>query len=259
MEGFTTKYGLILRAFWITVTLLVVRLVFDYLNFDILAVTNLITAFIGGAIFTIAIIYAGTLTDYKESEKIPGEIATSIRSFYSDLALIRVPDKTLVAGMEKKTAALLRCINANFRNNKWNLEEMDSAIDTINADISRCVDLNVPPNFIIKIKTEMTNIDRISHRIKTIAETSFIPAAYAIAELAAAGVIIILFFVKLDPYYEGLVLFTVLCMLLTALLLLIKDMDNPFEVGKNTYADIDLFLLWDLEKKLNEKTGYEEK
>ena len=45
MEGFTTKYGLIFRAFGITVTLLVVRLVFDYLNFDILAVTNLITAF----------------------------------------------------------------------------------------------------------------------------------------------------------------------------------------------------------------------
>jgi hypothetical protein len=259
METFMTKYGLILKAFGITITLLVVRLIFDFLNFDILTVTNLITAFIGGAIFTIAIIFTGTLTDYKESEKIPGEIATSIRSFYSDLALIRVPEETLVHGMQEKTAALLRCINTNFRNNTWNLEEMDNAIDTINDDISKLVDLNVPPNFLIKLKTEMTNIDRISHRIKTIAETSFIPAAYAIAELATAGVIILLFFVKLDPYYEGLILFTVLCMLLTALLLLIRDMDNPFDVGKKTYADIDLFLLWDLEKNLDEKTGYSKK
>jgi len=69
-------------------------------------------------------------------------------------------------------------------------------------------------------------------------------------------VIILLFFVKLDPYYEGLVLFTVLSMLLISLLLLIRDMDNPFEVGQKTYADVDLFLLWDLEKKLDEKTGY---
>jgi hypothetical protein len=253
------KWGLILKAFGITISLLIVRLVFDYLKFDILSVTNLITAFIGGAIFTIAIIFTGTLTDYKESEKIPGEIATSLRSFYSDLDLIRVQDKMLVLRMKENTAALLRCITTNFRNNVWTLEDMDSAIDIINEDIAKLVDLNVPPNFVIKLKTEMTNIDRISHRIKTIAETSFIPAAYAIAELAAAGVIILLFFVKLDPYYEGLVLFTVLCMLLTALLLLIKDMDNPFEVGKNTYADINLFLLWDLEKKLDEKTGYEKK
>jgi hypothetical protein len=259
MEAFMTKWGLIFKAFGITLSLLMVRLVFDYLNFDILAVTNLITAFIGGAIFTIAIIFAGTLTDYKESEKIPSEIATSIRSFYTDLDLVRVSDKTIVQRMQENTASLLRSINTNFRNNTWSMEEMDRAVDTLNADISRLVDLNVPPNFIIKLKTEMTNIDRISHRVKTIAETSFIPAAYAISELAAAGVIILLFFVKLDPFYEGLVLFTVLCMLLTALLLLIRDMDNPFEVGKKTYADIDLFLLWDLEKKLDEKTGYQNK
>jgi hypothetical protein len=256
MKMFMAKYGLIVKAFGITIPLLIVRLIFDYLQFDILPVTNLISAFISGAIFTIAIIYSGTLVDYKESEKIPGEIATSLRTFYSDLALVRVTDPGLVQGMQKKTAALLRCINTNLRNNAWNLEEMDHAIDAINEDISKLVDLNVPPNFVIKLKTEMTTIDRVSHRIKTIAETSFIPAAYAISELAAVGVILLLFFVKLDPYYEGLVIFTVLCMLMTALLLLIKDMDNPFEVGKNSYADIDLFLLWDLEKKLDEKTGY---
>ena len=161
--------------------------------------------------------------------------------------------------MQENTAALMRVINTNFRNNVWSLEEMDSVVDTINADIARLVDLNVPSNYVIKLKTEMTNIERISHRIKTIAETSFIPAAYAIAELAAAGVIILLFFVRLDPYYERLVLFTVLCMLLTALLLMIKDMDNSFDVGKKTYADIDLFLLWALEKKLDDKTGYGKK
>ncbi len=259
MESFMTKWGLIFKAFGITLSLLIVRLVFDYLNFDILSVTNLITAFIGGAIFTIAIIFAGTLTDYKESEKIPSEIATSIRTFYSDLDLIRVQDKTLIHRMQENTAALMRVINTNFRNNVWSMEDMDSAVDSINADIARLVDLNIAPNYIIKLKTEMTNIDRISHRVKTIAETSFIPAAYAISELAAVGVIILLFFVKLDPFYEGLVLFTVLSMLLVALLLLIKDMDNPFEVGKKTYADIDLFLLWDLEKKLDEKTGYVKK
>ena len=251
-----TKWGLIFKALGITITLLIVRLVFDYLNFDILSVTNLVSAFIGGAIFTIAIIFAGTLTDYKESEKIPGEIVTSVRSLYSDLTLVRVKDTAVIAGMQGNVAGLIRCINRNFRDNTWDLDAMDRAIDTVTRDISTLVDEGVPPNFIIKLKSELTAIDRLSHRVKTIAETSFIPAAYAISELAAAGVIILLLFVKLDPFYEGLVLFTVLSMLLIALLLLIRDMDNPFEVGQKTYADIDMFLLWDLEKKLDEKTGY---
>ena len=152
--------------------------------------------------------------------------------------------------MQGKVYNLLVTMNTNFRNNTWNLPEMDRAIDSVVEDISRLVDMNVPPQYTVKLKNELGTIDRLSHRIKTIAETSFIPAAYAISELAAAGVFLLLFFVRLDPFYEGLVLFTVLCMLLAALLLLIKDMDNPFEVGLGTNADIDLFLLWNLEKKL---------
>jgi len=244
------KWGLIIKAAGITGVLLIVRLVFDYLNYDVLSLTNLITAFISGAIFTIAIVFAGVLTDFKESEKIPGEIATSIRTLYSDLTLIRVPDKEITSRMQEKVYNLLVTINTNFRNNTWNLKEMDHTIDLFVEDISRLVDMNVPPQYTVKLKNELGIIDRLSHRVMTIAETSFIPAAYAISELAAAGVIILLFFVKLDPLYEGLVLFTVLCMLLAALLLLIRDMDNPFEVGRGSHADIDLFLLWDLEKEL---------
>jgi hypothetical protein len=220
--------------------------VFDYINFDVLSLTNLITAFIGGAIFTIAIIFAGVLTDFKESEKIPGELATSIRTIYSDLTLIHVQDETIVPEMLGKVFRLVQQINANFRNNAWDLQGINAAIDSIVADISRLVDMNVPPQYTVKLKNELGTIDRISHRIKTIAGTSFIPAAC---------VIVLLFFVKLDPLYEGLALFAVLCLLLTALLLLIKDMDNPFEVGKATYADIDLFLLWDLEKEMEQKIG----
>jgi len=71
MDQFMKKWGLIGKALVLTAVLLVIRLVIDISNLDILGLTNLITAFIGGAIFTIAIIFTGTLTDYKESERIP--------------------------------------------------------------------------------------------------------------------------------------------------------------------------------------------
>jgi hypothetical protein len=32
-------------------------------------------------------------------------------------------------------------------------------------------------------------------------------------------------------------------------------MDNPFDVGKKTHADVDLFLLWDLETRPDQLTG----
>lgn len=259
MNSFRKKWGLILNAFWITLGLLVLRLAFDFTGLDILILSNLITAFISGAIFTIAIILAGVLTDFKESEKIPGELATSIRTICTDLSLIRVPDKDIVPAMQEKIFLLLKAINTNFRNNAWDLKAIDSGIDAIVADISRLVDLNVPPQYTVKLKNELGNIDRTSHRIKTIAETSFIPAAYAISEIAAACVVIILIVLNFNSLAEAIALFTIICLLMISLLLLIRDMDNPFEVGLETYADIDLFLLWDLEKEMEQKRTEDQK
>lgn len=244
------KWGLILHSLAITAVLLVVRLVIDYLNLDVLSVTNLITAFVGGALFTIAIILTGTLTDYKESERIPGEMATSITALYADSDLIRAPNTAIAGILKKHVRELISTINNSFKNNSWNSDDIKKVIRSINEDIYHLADNNVAPQFLVKLRTELTNIERMSNRVRVIKTTSFIPAAYAIAELAAGGVILILFFVKLDPFYEGLVLFTVLSALLISLLLLIKDMDDPFEVGKKSYADVDLSILFDLEKEL---------
>jgi hypothetical protein len=253
-EGsFMRKWGLIFKALSITAVLLVFRLVIDFLRLDILSVTNLITAFVGGAMFTIAIILTGTLTDYKESERIPSDLVTSVSALYEDSDLIRGTNADIAGELKIHVQELLLAINKNFSENVWSIGDIKKVILTINNDIYRLADRNVAPQFIVKLRTELTNIDRISNRIYAIKHVSFIPAAYAIAELAAAGVVLILFFVKLDPYYEGLVIFAVLTSLLIALLLLIKDMDDPFNIGKNSYADVDLTPLFDLEKELGRR------
>ena len=59
--------------------------------------------------------------------------------------------------------------------------------------------------------------------------------------------------VKLDPYYEGLVVFFVISLLLVSLLLLFKEMDNPFELGGHAYAGIDFEILWKTEDYFKDK------
>ena len=71
--------------------------------------------------------------------------------------------------------------------------------------------------------------------------------------LATVGVLIVLLFIRLDPYYEGLVIFFVIAVTIIGLLLLIKDMDNPFEYGAHAYADVDFTILFDMEEYFAEK------
>lgn len=251
MDQITKKYGLIRNAIIIALLLLVVRIVVDILDFDLITVNTIIGSFVGAAIFTIAIILAGTLTDFKESERIPGEIASAIRNLYQDSRLIQLEDKQIVHGLQGNVRELLGVINTNFRNNQWKMSEIHAAMDKVNDDIVHLAEINVPPQFLVKLRNEISTLDRISGRVEIIMQTSFIPSAYAIAELSTACVIFILMIIKLDPYYEGLVIFTVITTLMIALILLIRDIDNPFEVGKESYAEVDLKLLWSLEDHLN--------
>ena len=58
-------------------------------------------------------------------------------------------------------------------------------------------------------------------------------------------VILLLFFVRLDSVYEGVFIFMVIVSLLIALLLLIMDMDNPFEYERTSFADVDFTPLFE--------------
>lgn len=253
MDSLTKKWGLLFKALGISVILAIIRILFDILNLDTLALTTLVTAFIGGAIFTVAIIFTGTLTDYKESERIPGDLATSIRALYNECNFCRT-DPALVTQAQGHIVGMLSVINNNFRENNWDIGKVYTAMDAVNRDLWTMADKNVAPPMIVKLRAEMTNVDRIVNRVKQISDTSFIPAAYSITELATAATILLLLFVRLE-LFEGILMVIVLSTLLIALILLIKDMDDPFEVGQPSYADVDLFLLWNLEEELKLKSA----
>jgi hypothetical protein len=243
------KWGLVLKVGAIVSALLVVKGILYIFDLEAIPVSTLSSAFVGGVIFTLAIVFAGTLTDYKESEKIPGELAASIKTLYKDCSLI-VNEERIAADMRLHIKELLGTLNSNFRRNVWELSEVNTAMDNVNKDIQRLVEKGVAPVFIARFRTELSNVDKVSNRVETIAKTSFIPAAYAISELAIGLVLVVLLLTETDPYYEGLLIFGAIAFLLISMLLLVKDMDNPFEIGKNTYADVNADILFDLETRL---------
>ncbi len=254
MNRFQKKWGLIFKVLIIATGLMLVKGGIDYISFHVVIARGewprAISALVGGVVFTIAIIFSGVLADYKESEKIPGELAGSIKALYSDCKVIPFSDKPHADELCTHIRQLLSTINANFRANVWELKEINAAMDAINEDIKHLAEKGLAPQFVVKLRTELTNIDKISNRIKTVTETTFIPAAYGLAELAVVAILVLLLLIRIEPFYGGVAIIGATSVLLIGILLLIEDMDNPFEVNKNTYADVDLSLLWNLEDEL---------
>lgn len=247
---FWKRYGLIVETVAVVIVLLLIKSGIDHLGLSTIAVNPLITAFLGGVFFTIGILFAGAASDYKEAEKIPGELAVSLKSLYKDCSIIPVQakEKKALDSLQDHIRELLYTINSNFRRNVWKLKELDIVLDKINEDLAAISRAGVAPAFITKMRAELTAVDRLAHRVDIITETTFIPAAYTIAEVAIGTIITILLFVKTEPSYVGLIILGATSLVLISLLLLIKDMDNPYEVDKKTYADVDLSILFGLEE-----------
>jgi len=56
-----------------------------------------------------------------------------------------------------------------------------------------------------------------------IIRTDFIPATYALSEIATARVVLLLIFIKIDPYMKGAIIFAVICSILIGLVLRVRD------------------------------------
>ncbi len=246
---------LIIIVSLIVLVLIAAKTVVHALNFEIIALTGLVTALIGGVTFTISILLAGTLPDYKESEKIPGDIALSIKSLYKDARIVASKDKKVREKMQQHIRNVMNAMLENFKNGTWKQSEINKEIDLVDDDIARLAESGVQPNYIIKIRNEVSNIERLSNRVETIKETQFMPAAYTIARLVVAMVLVVLIFVKVEPYYEGLTITAIIDFLLVGLVYLIRDIDDPFEKENISFADVELEHLFKVQRFMEAKNS----
>jgi hypothetical protein len=251
------KWGLIIKAVVLMLLLLIPRSVIDILGFDTVPINPVVGAFITGAIFTIAIIFSGTFTDFKESEKVGGDLAAALKALYNDSRVLPLTDDAPARLFRTHVRDLHQTIIRCFKVNNWNLADINRGMDTVNNDIRTLALANVAPPLIAKLRNELGIIDKMTNRIEVIIRTDFIPAAYALAEIATVSVILLMLFVKIDPLLEGTIIFAVTCSMLIGLVLLIHDMDNPFEIGAHTYADVDLETLDYLETYFDEQEAAE--
>lgn len=248
MSSLKTKWGIIIKALIFVLPLVGLKAVFHLLNLEIIAVGPVITALVAGVFFVIAIILSGVLADFKESEKMPGELTASIEALYKDTMLVGTEEAT--AGMLGHVRDLIHTIILNFkRKGSWKLTEVNGVIDQIDEDIRSFAEKGVAMALILKLRNELGNIKRISNRVEVIKEVPFLPAGHAIAEFASGSALLVMLLLKIDPYYEGLLLIGVISLILTSVVLLIRDMDNPFE----GYATVDLRQLYKLDKYLDSR------
>jgi predicted membrane chloride channel (bestrophin family) len=245
------RWRLAVKVVPIVALLAFAKLIIHLGEADFIELTTLLGSVVAATLFLLAFLLAGTLTDYKESERLPGELAASIESLADECA-ITLKNK----GGRAAEDAVLYIADFAAAVHRWFYREertravMDSLTDM--NDLFLGFESLTQPNFIVRMKQEQSTIRRIITRIDTIRDTSFVSAGYTIAELATALLFIGLLLTDIEPFYEALFYIVAIGFFMTYLIALIRDLDNPFDYGRDAgeAAEVSIKPIADLAEKL---------
>jgi predicted membrane chloride channel (bestrophin family) len=199
----------------------------------------------------VGFLISGVLVDYKEAEKIPGDLSCSLEVLTDECYIVHKNKKSKEAKELMKYIHDLTSSIIKWLHKKERTEKVLKKITGLN-DYFLVLEPLTQANFIVRLKNEQNNLRRFITRIHTIRETSFNPAGYAIAEIISAVLCIGLIFTKIDPYYESIFFVAFVSFILIYMVMLIRDLDNPFGYYETEkYADeVSLKPLLDLEKRI---------
>jgi len=235
----------------ITLSIVSIKYLFHQLGWEPIEQTSLHNSVISSVTFVIGFLLSATITDYKESERIPSDFASNIEDIYSDATQIHAayPSFDLNA-FRKQLHIVAKGFSQDARKKSYDARKDIRKLGEFFAAMETG---GVPPNFIVKLKQQQTQLLRSRQRVNYIQRISFIPSATILARSIVIGVIILLTLTNIDPFYGGLVISGIISFTLIYMLILIRVISTPFHESGKTQDDVSLFLINDAAEYLSKK------
>jgi hypothetical protein len=205
-----------------------------------------------GGIFLIGFMLAGTMSDYKESEKLPSELACLLESIEDTIYIIHHNYPEIHSEPLRNSFQELISGIYDWLYKKIEIEQVYSNLSTIIQEATGIEKAGLG-GLASRILGEVSSIRKVITRIHVISTTDFLAPGYALLETLIASVIIILFIAKFKTLLSEMVVSAFITLIYTYMYRLIRDIDDPFEYeeGKQGAAEVDLFPLTDYIKRAN--------
>jgi len=247
------RWRIAVRTLMVVPFLVVARFVVVELGWEFVTPGPLLTAVVSGGIFVAALVVAGTLGDYKESERVPAELVAALSSIRTDAQAFakEKPDFDL--------AALERRLLAVIDNLMYDLDHEGSrtcldAINDLSVSFAEMDRLEVIATYISRLRGEQSAARKLVLRVYHIQQTEFVPSAYTLVWTIVILAVILLTFTKAEGTTEAYVLLAAIYFFLLYLVQLLKVLDTPFLPSETTHDDVDTMLLDEMATSLRPST-----
>jgi hypothetical protein len=207
-----------------------------------------------GGVFLLGFMLTGVLSDYKESEKMPAELACALEALEElfDLAAVSKPKLDPVA--QKLAVQVVADGIVDKLLGKLNSDEIYARLGTLNDSIHNLEQVGTTPLLSGRALGELHTIRRFVARMDVISRTSFLASGYALLETLVVVVLSLVLAARYKSEVTTYTLATFVSMIFVYMLRLIKDVDDPFEYSadgtQSGAAEIELFPLMEYRVRL---------
>lgn len=244
MDGFFNlmKWRLLLKVLPLTALFSLVKVGMHYLGWEPWAFDSLTGALFGAATFVVAFVLSGTLGDYNASEDMTVQLVNAVETIQDTNLLSAAVNPDYDPQPITADLAQVLQVTVEWLSQGKPLESVEAALAQLNLQLVALQRVTGFPA-VNRVQGELAKMRIMITRMHLNRSTDFLGPAYALLEIFLIGAVIALLLIGADRFSENIV---VSCFLFTSfsyLLLLIRDLDNPFQYDGKSCVDVDLSLL----------------
>jgi hypothetical protein len=216
-----------------------------------------------GALFLMGFVLSGTIADYKEAERLPGEIACQLEILEDWMAecvvqqqihgvdkdrLPRLQHDVILGRLLDSTEALIAWFHSREKRSDV-LFHAIKQLESLVTDLARYESLK---GITVRMYGDLNALRKAASRAFTIARTDFLGTAYTLFECFIGFIFVLLLVCKFKTTLTGAVICGFLSLTYWYLYRLIRDVDNPFGYGDG-YNEVRLDLIERYRLRLRER------
>lgn len=221
------KYRLLLQVSAFVAVVIGAKLLVHFLGWEIIPVNPLFPGILAANVFLMGFLLSGVMSDFKESERLPGELSACLENLAQDVRGIRMAKPEANVGSCLILLSQLSRDILSWFHKKHGTAELLEHVNELTLQFA-AMEQWAQAVLLVRLKQEQGNLRRTLIRTYTIRETSFVSSGYLLADLITILLCIGLVLSKIEPFYESLFFVGVISYLMIFLIMLIRDLDNPF-------------------------------
>ncbi len=207
-----------------------------------------IAVVLSGGVFLLGFMLAGTMSDYKEAERLPGEIVAGLETVEEVMVHVAVVKGLDSTPHRRSILAVLETID-RWLHKQATEAQLHESLSRLTATFP-AIELGSHATRAFSI---ISGVRRALLRVGVISRTGFLATGYALLETMIALCYIILLIVEFKSPLGEWVVVSFVAMIYTYMYRLIRDVDDPFDYGSagpNGASEVELYPLHEYRERL---------